>query len=189
MEHDALWALIGLVALAFLFYGPWQSVCTDYGRQIVFEKRDAIFDMAMRGELDFRSSEYKVIRASLEKSIRFAHELTLPKFLLFRWRLRRMNLKQEKSDLFRAIEAISDKDVRERVHQLVGEAFLAMVVTMIAKSPLTICCSVFVGAASYFSSGLWSKLMRSADVVGELVQVEAENAATSDLDAFASVGR
>src|SRR5262245_42077518 len=79
---QALIGLASLTALVVVLYGPWQEVCTDIARQIIFEKRDAIFDLAHNGKLSFDSPEYGTIRSALQSSIRFAHELSLPRFLV-----------------------------------------------------------------------------------------------------------
>lgn len=176
MYPDAFWTLVCVAVIAYLFYGPWQSVCTSYARQIVFEKRDAIFDIAVQGGLDFKSTEYKAIRSSLEKSIRFAHELTLPRFFLYRWYLQKANLKQSSSDLAEAMNGIGDENTRRRVMRLVGEAHIALVLMMLAKSPLTVAVAVGVVLISRFRGGVRRKLVAWAGPFGEMAQIEAEYA-------------
>ena len=105
-------AVISLLALALfvcLFYGPWQAVCTDWARQILFEKRDKLFDMAMAGKLHFASEEYKSIRRMLESMIRFAHHLTWPKLLF----IKKMHRDSDtaRPQLFEMVERIQDKAV------------------------------------------------------------------------------
>ena len=46
MYADALLSLLSLTLFLTAFYGPWQAVCTDWGRHVIFENRDKIFDMA-----------------------------------------------------------------------------------------------------------------------------------------------
>jgi hypothetical protein len=36
---QALIGVGGLAALLVILYGPWQAICSDIARQIVFEKR------------------------------------------------------------------------------------------------------------------------------------------------------
>jgi hypothetical protein len=131
--------VIGLgsfAALLVILYGPWQEICTDVARQIVFEKRDAIFDLAHSGKLSFKSREYGIIRSSLQASIRFAHELTLPRFLVMAAGLRRRRSHPEDNELSRAIREISDPVTRDRVEALVKEAYRALFLMMVAKSPV-----------------------------------------------------
>ena len=72
-----------LIILTFLawFYGPWQEFCTDYARQIMFEQRDKLFDMAHSGDINFESDHYKRHRASLNAAIRFCHEMTMARVI------------------------------------------------------------------------------------------------------------
>ena len=53
MIANSFFALAGLTGFLLLFYGPWQSVCTDVARQLMFEQRDKIFDMARGGMINF----------------------------------------------------------------------------------------------------------------------------------------
>jgi hypothetical protein len=132
-------AVIGLgsfAALIVILYGPWQEICTDFARQIVFEKRDAIFDLAHSGKLSFKSREYGTIRSSLQASIRFAHELSLPRFLVTAAGLRKQGSHPEDNELSRAIRQISDPVTRNQVGTLVNEAYRALFLMMVAKSPV-----------------------------------------------------
>src|SRR5262249_31688305 len=113
------------------------EICTDFARQIIFEKRDAIFDIADRGDLSFRSREYCTIRSGLEGMIRFAHELTLPSFVFFWMFSMRTVSKNEKPTLQQAIDKIGDDRTKREVRQLVDEASRAAALMMIMKSPIT----------------------------------------------------
>jgi hypothetical protein len=132
---QALISLGSLATLLILVYGPWQEVCTDIARQIIFEKRDAIFDLAHSGKLSFDSPEYGTIRSALQASIRFAHELTLPRFVVMSAVLSAQGKRPEDSDLGRAITRIADPATRNQVEALVKEAYRALFLMMIAKSP------------------------------------------------------
>lgn len=78
MNADEVIAVVLLMGLVAVVYGPWQWACADLMRQACFETRDAIFDLAASGKLDFSSPEYKRLRTSIEGRIRFAHEATIP---------------------------------------------------------------------------------------------------------------
>jgi hypothetical protein len=133
---QALIGLGSLAALLVILYGPWQAICTDIARQIVFEKRDAIFDLAQSGKLSFSSREYGVIRSSLQASIRFAHELTLPRFLVMAAVLFARGNRPEQSELSRAIKQITDPTTRDQVESLVRQAHRTLIKMMLAKSPV-----------------------------------------------------
>ena len=81
MISDSILSLVMLIIIALLFYGPWQELCAGIARQLMFERRNVIFNFARRGDLDFYSKEYRDIRNSLNMMIRFAHQATLPRLL------------------------------------------------------------------------------------------------------------
>jgi hypothetical protein len=174
MAYDASIAVLTLLALCVLFYGPWQEVCTDYARQVMFEKRDNLFDMAVNGELDFGSTEYRTIRTSLEKSIRYAHELTLPRFVLFQWLLNRTNLKNTESNLLVAVRSIKNDDVRLKVERLVSEAQLSMILMAMAKSPLTVLLFLASFIMIKFQKDSKRYIREASRPLAEMVQMEAE---------------
>lgn len=135
---QALIAVGSLAALLILVYGPWQEVCTDIARQIIFEKRDAIFDLARTGKLSFDSQEYGTIRSSLQSSIRFAHQLTWPRFAVMGVVLVAHGSHAEDNDLSRAIRRIADPVTRNQVEKLVKDAYRALFLMIIAKSPVMV---------------------------------------------------
>jgi hypothetical protein len=96
------------------FYGPWQKLCVDWGRQQIFEARNAIFDLAADGELSFDSPEYREIRSSLEILIRFSHRISWPRLAFYLLTTSR-NEPNEPSMLSAAIDRISNDDTRARV--------------------------------------------------------------------------
>lgn len=173
MFADALLSLIALTLLACLFYGPWQDLCTDWARQIVFEKRDAIFDLARAGHLDFKSKDYRIIRTSLERDIRFAHELTWLRFGAFSHLVRRRRLEQE-SELYQAIGRIRDDATREKVKLLVNEALLAMIVMMFCKSAVLIIAGIII----YVFGMTSTTIKRCIRIVAPIIQLAAEKSPT-----------
>ncbi|WP_338700789.1 hypothetical protein V5279_21525 [Bradyrhizobium sp. 26S5] len=172
---NALVVIGVLSGLLFLVYGPWQWVCTDWARQIAFEKRDQLFDMARAGELNFKSREYRAIRASLESSIRFAHDLSWP--LLLSYLVARRRMVGEKSDLLDAVNRISDPDTRRKVSKAVNDAQRALLVMVIAKSPLAVLALplvVLILAAVFFIDRCRRHAVAWANFFANVIQVEAE---------------
>jgi len=173
-------ALIGLGSLGALLaivYGPWQAICTDIARQIVFEKRDAIFDLAQSGKLSFSSREYGTIRSSLQASIRFAHELTLPRFLVMAAVLfARGTRRPEDTDLSRAIREIADPTIRQQVEGLVSQAHRTLIAMMLAKSPMMML--VFLPSLLIFALIALPRFRDAAHAMerraGGFVQLEAD---------------
>lgn len=133
MAADGFISLLAMILLICLFYGPWQAVCTDWGRQIIFEKRDRLFDLAANGLLEFSSEEYRTVRAGLEGMIRFAHELTWPR-LLFHAMLRGRAGIEDKHLMSEAIAGINDPAVQRQVTELIVEATFGLIYMMLLKS-------------------------------------------------------
>ena len=153
---------------------------TDIARQIVFEKRDAIFDLAHSGKLSFDSQEYRTIRASLQSSIRFAHELTLPRFLVITILLWSRGSHPEDSDLRRAIRRIADPATRIEVERLIGQAYRALFGMMVAKSPLMFVALLVLWVPGLITLRYFRSVVDAAKVVerraGGFIQLEADAA-------------
>jgi hypothetical protein len=175
MNVDAAVAIMLIAGLGVLFFGPWQTLCTDYARQVAFEKRDAIFDMASEGRLNFQSHEYRTIRTSLEQLIRFAHTASLTSFLLQSQILSKQTAQHSRSDLSKAVSAIRDPDTKQEVQALVWRAQYAMLVMMLAKSPYGVLLAGGVLLMRYLQARLPAPVSRMAVPVAEKMQIEAEH--------------
>jgi hypothetical protein len=136
-----------LLLIGAFIYGPWQAICTEFARQLMFETRDAIFDLADHdSDWSFDNREYRIIRSGLERLIRFAHELTLPSMLFF-WVFVRSSIRNEKPELLRAVDRIPDNALRQKVSDLVNQALRAASIMMIAKSPITVLMAIVLAIA------------------------------------------
>ncbi|QUS40553.1 hypothetical protein RPMA_18215 [Tardiphaga alba] len=172
---NALVAVCVLSALVFLIYGPWQWICTDWARQIVFEKRDKLFDMARAGEISFHSREYKAIRSSLESSIRFAHDLSWP-LLLAMMLSRRVDLDRQ-SEMSEATGRIENPEVHAKIRRIVSSSQRAMILMVIFKSPFAVICFPIVALcalAAVFIEGCRKHVAHLVRLIGNVIQVEAE---------------
>jgi hypothetical protein len=177
MNAGALLAFLSLVALAALFYGPWQSICTDIARQIIFEQRDKLFDIANDGRMEFTSREYREIRTGLEDLIRFSHDLTLARVIYLAVALPQVRHRDLESSLVVAISRVSDSKLTAELWRIVSKAYFAVVLMMLAKSAIGVVMTPFVIAAA-----VWAKLVkRIAQLcasylfkMGKIIQVEAE---------------
>lgn len=172
MVAEALFGILALAGFMFVFYGPWQTVCTDWARQTIFESRDGIFDLARAGALSFEAENYRTIRSSLNCLIRFAHEVTWVEFCALYVGMRRHfdadNFKE--SDLKKALEEIESEVTRKKVNKLVNDAQRAVVLMMAFKSlPL---CILF--CATQISATIGGKVKPIARSLREMVQIEAE---------------
>jgi hypothetical protein len=183
---SSLIALAGISALAVLVYGPWQDVCTAFARQVMFEKRDAIFDLAASGKLSFSDANYRTIRALLEKSIRFAHEISIPRlaFYYFIFRCQRKEL-ADKPELLKAVDRIKDQETRDEVHRLVRDSLNALMLMAIVKSPLASLALLPLYIVVIFAhiGRRFARTMR--DSSHALIQIQAERVGSS-LDSAAA---
>jgi hypothetical protein len=130
---NAIVALAGLAALLCLFYGPWQAVCTNLSRQIIFERRDRLFDMALAGRLDFDSEAYRATRRRLNGLLRFAHTLTWQELVVAAYFNQKV---KSKIPDWRADLASLPPDVRKDVEELVRECAATLIGMMALKSLL-----------------------------------------------------
>jgi hypothetical protein len=130
MYADALLAIGTTTLLMVFFCGPWQSVCTDWARQIIFESRDKLFDMAQTGELAFDSEEYRTTRTSLECLIRYAHDLTLVGMV---WNMT-FHKGKTKSKLGNSVSKIQNIETRRKVDELTEHAQRAVLMMVGYKS-------------------------------------------------------
>jgi hypothetical protein len=135
MSSDPLVGLLALIGIGIVVYGPWQRLWSDFARQVLFEVRDEIFDLAAQNRLSFDSYEYRTLRDSLEKTIRYAHDLTLPRFIYHIF-VHRLISRPRSSNLKTAVNAIADADVRELVRRRVTYALTVAMAVVFVKSLL-----------------------------------------------------
>jgi hypothetical protein len=138
MHTDAFISLVLLSAFLVLFYGPWQNFCTDMTRQMIFRRRDKLFDLAADGRLDFASEEYRSLRSFLEGLIRFAHELTWPQVLtMLAWYKGHRHLPRHNTvDLApsQALARIRNPETRAIAAEMIDESVTAVLVMILLKS-------------------------------------------------------
>jgi hypothetical protein len=167
LPTEALWTYIVLVVVAFIYYGPWQEACTDVARQMIFERRDRIFDLACEGKLQFESHEYKTIRLALNGMLRFAHELTWPA-LVVHWLMVKGDsvARRRTAQVNEAIDSISDLETREKVRGLMLESVAVLICMMLAKSfvalPALFVCVGVTTFSRQLNKGIYR--MRQSDV-------------------------
>jgi hypothetical protein len=129
----ALEGIIALGALGAFVLGPLQWVSTDAARQHLFALRDQLFDIARAGKLEFSSDDYRLIRASFDRQIQFAHLLSFWRFVALVRTARRL------TKIPRAIEGavarIEDEKTRNEVKSLIDQMSLTVILMMVAKSP------------------------------------------------------
>lgn len=140
------------MAIGWIYYGPWQDLCTDMARQVLFSKRDALFDLALDGKLSFDAENYRTIRRSIENSIQYAHELTVWKHISARSLLRKTGKLNRETPLDLAIASIENQATRDQVNLLIRDGHLALLGMSVVKSPALMLVAVPVmGAVSIYA--------------------------------------
>lgn len=176
---DTFVGFAAIASVAALAYGPWQTTCTDIARQYCFAKRDRLFDIALAGRIDFRSSEYRAMRLSLEKTIRFCHEMSVYKLLLFGFDRTTTLDSGHLSTLSRAAARVADPDTREDLQMLACEVEMFLLFSIWLKSPLlwllTPIFMLLVLSIALFSAAR-STTLGFLRALGERVQIQAEGA-------------
>lgn len=175
IDFDAVFALTMIGSLVLLIEGPLQWVITDYGRHLMFEARDALFDMAREGRFEggFENEPYRILRGQMEKQIRFAHRLTLLRVIVLLIAVSRRG-QHIRSVSDQALTRIPSPEVRAEAKALVDKANQAALVMAAFKSPLvTIPLLVMSGIAHWRKSARYGPAW-GARKIGEVVSLEPE---------------
>jgi hypothetical protein len=175
---DTIAALVGLGVLLLVFYGPWQNTITDVARQFVFEERDAIFDLAAAGKLSFDSAEYRAARDSMNRLIRFAHELNWFRFFFVYLKCRADGTWNLPSDLTLSLRQIKDEEVLKAIRERVSFAQSSLLAMMALKSIVIFVPFLIVLLPLWLLGCLRAagRYVTRFTSIGELMQIEAERA-------------
>ena len=141
----AVGALHGLLCLGVLFlfvYGPWQKLCVDYARDVMFEQRDIIFDLAAQGRLSFNDEAYAQARSTINGMIRMAHCITAPRLITLMAYAAHADDPAPASQARHAIQQIGDDATRSAVMEAFSKAETAALALMVARSPVLIAVAV-----------------------------------------------
>lgn len=131
---DTIEGIVAFAALALLIYGPWQWACTDAARQVIFEKRDRLFDLAREGRIEFSSTEYQTLREAFNRQVRFAHVLNWVRLAVFARSIR--NDHDASTAIAGALSRIENLETRQEASRLISDANDALIRMIILKSPM-----------------------------------------------------
>lgn len=176
---DTLVGFVSVAAIGALVYGPWQATCTDIARQYCFAKRDRLFDLALAGRIDFRSNEYRAMRLSLEKTIRFCHEISIYRLLLLGLDRTSREGSIHLSTLSKAASRVEDAETRKELEALAHgvEDMILLVIWM--RSPLLWALTVpflVLGTTAAAFSATRRAMLALLRALGERAQIQAEGA-------------
>lgn len=130
----AIEGVIALAALGVFVFGPLQWVTTDAARQHLFSLRDRLFDIAHSGRMDFSSVEYRLLRATFDRQIQYAHLLSFWRLLMLARVARRVT--KTPRAIEGAVASIGDDETRNEVKGLVQKMNQTAILMICAKSPV-----------------------------------------------------
>lgn len=182
MIAGSILSIVIITIIALLFYGPWQALCAGIARQLIFERRNLIFNFARRGDLDFDSKEYRDIRNSLNLMIRFAHQATVPRLLFIYLCLYKKPI-NETSQLQTAASRVTNPKIQVELCRIINEVEAIMMFAAMCRSiyfwiflPLVAVPAIIVW---FLRASLEMTIMKKTYVwlirnFGERAQIEAE---------------
>lgn len=131
--------IVLLLVLGAWFYGPWQTLCVDWARERMFEARNAIFDMAASGDLEFSSPEYRKIRRRIEGTIRFSHRISWPTIVLLYFGFRNVMAQRPQASMSELVGRLPNEALQTRVRRHTDAVAWAMIRLIVFRSaPLLI---------------------------------------------------
>jgi hypothetical protein len=147
---SALFLLVAVFIFICIFYGPWQGLCIDWARQSMFEARDQIFDAAAAGLIAFDSNEYKTLRCSIERMIRFCHEISWPRLVLFYV----LFDKTESTELRDAVDGLQSDKAKEISLRAMRKVARAILLCLTCRSIFLVAPFFIARCAHYMNEGL-----------------------------------
>lgn len=143
MNNVDFWSVLNAIAsvagIVWFLYGPWQSLIMSIARGHLFALRDDVFDMATRGEMDFGSPLYLLVRQRININIRFLHTLSWSRMLIFHVTIRPKN-EQRKLEL--ELCKVQDSNVRLVIERKLNNVTRLVMATMFFRSPLLMLATV-----------------------------------------------
>ena len=175
MNVDAVLTFIVVGGLLLFFYGPWQTFCTDFTRQLLFEQRDHLFDIAFSGRISFDDPSYIMMRKSIETLIRFAHVMSAPRILYLAFVFR--DVKTSGSGLRDAAAAVDNAELRADLSRVATRTAVIVTGSILMRSiflfsivPWAIL--IALGLVTFVRCRVF--IVRQVKLFGDLVQREAE---------------
>lgn len=163
---QVLFLLVSITFFLLVFYGPWQTLCVDWARQRMFEARDRVFDLAMQGHISFHSKEYKCIRSTIERMIRFCHVMTWQRLVLYETMDPNAAINDDEKASLTIVECM-DGIGSEYAKREIGEALhlvaYAIIVCITGRSLILAPIGAIVRCLSFVNDGLSRWLLRAVD--------------------------
>lgn len=128
--NSVIEGVIAALVLIFLFYGAWQSFIVEISRQRLFEIRDSIFDQMVAGDFSPSDESYKEIRNTFNSLIRFCHNTTLLRMIVFKLVLKSVGFQSPSYPE----TLIKDPVLKQVIDEKLKEAFRLIIIQMCIRS-------------------------------------------------------
>jgi len=125
--------------IAFVLLKFWAEARLDSFRQKMFALRDELFDFAADGNIGFADEAYRLLRQSMNGTIRYAHQLTFFRVCMTMAEIELASLGARSdwsNDWQRALGTISDRQVREKMEDFHGRSMQLVIERLVLGSPL-----------------------------------------------------
>lgn len=129
---------LSLLFLCILVFWLYRSFRADCFRDSMFELRDELFDDAVQERIGFDSAAYNLLRSTMNGSIRFAHCLSLTRFIVLSKTSRPVGLPTDElfSERFRKAMDELDEDQKQLVWDYLCRMNFLLIEHMTLSSPL-----------------------------------------------------
>jgi hypothetical protein len=120
-QAEAFFFFVSALFFVVIFYWPWQRLCVDWSRQLMFEERDRLFLLTQSSELIPVNSElHAELRMLIDRMIRYCHRLTWYSLLL-NTALRKNDKRASSRALYikKLIDVVPDKAIRDELHDII----------------------------------------------------------------------
>ena len=134
---NSILGFIGFVIFTWIILSIWPKLVVDFTRQYLFEKRDHLFDLAVKGKLSFNSKEYKETRLILNAMIRMAEHATILNYARYDFILKK-NHEKMSSKNSRLSSIIHNKDTPDIIKRTLEDSINSYNYLLVFRSPFII---------------------------------------------------
>jgi hypothetical protein len=130
-----------LALIVFVLFKYWSEARLDSFRQNMFSLRDELFDFAADGNISFEDPAYRLLRQSMNGTIRYAHQLTFFRVCITMFEISlathfpRSNWSENWE---KAVESQCNDGVRKKLTEFHERSMLLVAHRLVLGSPLLI---------------------------------------------------
>jgi hypothetical protein len=133
-----IFLFLSLLLFVLIFYWPWQRLCVDWSRQLMFEERDRLFLLTRSSKSLPLDSELHIgLRSVIDGTIRYCHRITWQRLLVDVY-FRDFDKEITSARAARLNELMNNtpQDVRQKLRRIIVRMAFACIVCMMGRSLL-----------------------------------------------------